>query len=112
MPDWNMADEAAAQRIERNPKWLEEANAGKTMMKNPDGTISTVRATTFEADGRHFVAPLIRLVDGKPVLLPLEKAQIMALDNHDAIPFDTQEEADAYAQQLHEAHEKKFRRNE
>ncbi len=113
MPDpWDMADESAAQRIERNPKWLEDANAGKTMIKNPDGTISTVRAASFEADGRHFVAPQVRLIDGKPVVLPLEQAKIMALDNHDAIPFDTQEEADAYANNLHQAHEKKFRRNE
>lgn len=37
-----------------SPGWLEDANSGKSLIKNSDGTVSTVKTIGFDADGKYY----------------------------------------------------------
>lgn len=105
---FNGAGILAGVRMGGPPQWLQDADAGKTIYKNPDGSISTVRTVSFDQDGKTFVAPTIRLIDGKPASLGIDAAIDMAAKNGDGIPFDSNNEAEAFAQALHLNHQKRF----
>lgn len=90
------------------PKWLEDANAGKTIYFNSDGSISTVRTIGFDYDGTYNVAPTIRNIDGKTTSLSPQEAVDLAIKNKDYIPFNNQKEGDDFSQILHEQHQQKF----
>lgn len=78
----------------------------RPQVKNPDGSVSTVRSITITDD------------NGKAVLIPTVVGD-KVVSNKDAIThynktgehlgkFDTEEEADTYAQQLHKSQAKQF----
>ncbi len=91
-----------------SPQWLNDADAGKTVIRNPDGSISTVRTVSWDSDGRYFVAPTIRLRRGKPVQLSEDEAIQEAMRSRDAMPFNSREESDNFARALHNRHSKLF----
>src|SRR5690606_37458854 len=71
--------------------------SGKPQIKNPDGTVSTERTITIEANGRHFVLPTIR--NGKQLT---EDQAIAAWERgeHQAVgEFATAEEANRFARE-------------
>lgn len=86
---------------ERNPAWLNDIREGRTQISRPGG-ISTMESISFSGDGKHFVAPRIRVIDGRPIELSPDAAFAMAREKKDAIPFNSQQEADAWDQQFHE----------
>ncbi len=86
----------------RTPQWMKDITDGKTYMDNGDGTVSTMKSVTYEADGKTYLAPSIRLIDGKPKALTMKEAVELARKNHDAIPFDSQKEADEFDKKFHE----------
>jgi len=72
---------------------------------NPDGSFSTERSFSVEIDGKEVLLPSI--IDGKPV------SQDEAIKHYDETgeylgKFDSVEEADAYAEALHERQERKY----
>ncbi len=84
------------------PQWVSDMQSGKTLINNPDNSISTMKSITFNADGKVYLAPSIRLVDGQPIQLSPEQAIKFAIQQQDAIPFNSQEEADTYDKALHQ----------
>lgn len=87
------------------PGTIQTAPAGNTapidksrpILKNGDGSFSTERTITIEADGRYFVIPTI--VDGK-ARTPEEATRLFKNGQNDAVgQFESQEAADAYATQ-------------
>ena len=90
-------------------QWVKDAQAGKTLINNSDGSVSTVRTISFEADGKFYVAPTIRLINGKPTELSEKEAVDYGFERNDLPSFKTQKEADSYAQSLHESEERRTR---
>lgn len=73
----------------------------RPVVKNLDGSISTVRSASFEDDnGRNVLIPTV--IEGRGVV-PVEEAikHYQQTGEHLGM-FDSQENADAYAQALHE----------
>ena len=78
----------------------------RPIYKNSDGTISTVDSVTYEVDGKYVVLPTIvrdekgnakRLTDDEEIINHyLKTGEYLG-------KFDSQEEADAYAQKVHSA---------
>jgi len=64
---------------------------------NPDGTISTHKMMSFEADGKFYAAPTIVKKDGKLVELTPNEAIDFAFKNNEFKVFKTDQEAKDYA---------------
>lgn len=80
---------------------------GRPQLKNADGSISTVRSITINEDGKEIVIPTIAFGDGGT---PYRMSDQQAIAKYHATgeylgKFDTQAEAEAYAQKLHLAQE-------
>jgi hypothetical protein len=69
-------------------------------VKNPDGTISTVRSMSFNVDGREVLIPTVS--DEGRILSPEEALQNYRTTGKHLGIFDKPESATAYAQLLHE----------
>jgi len=83
------------------PGWLQRAmDPSIPAIENEDGTQSTVRTMTVGWDGKQYLIPTIRMIDGKVKQLGKEEAIRIAREKGDGIPFDTVEKADAYSRQL------------
>lgn len=78
----------------------------RPVVRNPDGSISTVRSMSINVDGREYLIPTVS-EDGR------------VLDDEDAIDlfmntgrhlgaFDTPEQATRYAERLHQQQEKQY----
>jgi soluble lytic murein transglycosylase-like protein len=73
----------------------------RPIVRNPDGSISTVRSMSFEEDGKQVLIPTVA-ADGSRILSDKEAIdQYHQTGQHLGI-FDTPEHATAYAQQLHQ----------
>jgi hypothetical protein len=75
--------------------------AKRPVVKNSDGTISTVRSMSFEEDGKEILVPTVS-PDGK-ILSDQQAIDLYHKTGQNLGVFDTPEHADAYAQALHEA---------
>lgn len=79
----------------------------RPQLKNADGSISTVQSITINEDGKEIVIPTIAFGDGGT---PYRMSDQQAIAKYHATgeylgKFDTQAEAEAYAQKLHLAQE-------
>jgi hypothetical protein len=80
----------------------------RPVVHNADGSISTVRSASFEDDdGRNVLIPTV--IEGRGVV-PVDQAikYYQQTGQHLGV-FDTQENADAYAQSLHEQQAGEYR---
>jgi len=100
-------DQAAMQAYMRQrlatPGLLEPGNIdlnNRPIVRNPDGTISTVRSMGVNLDGREVLLPTVS-PDGR-ILSPDEAVALYRQTGQHLGMFDTPEHSSAYAQQLHE----------
>lgn len=70
----------------------------RQVYRNPDGSISTERSTSFNENGKEVLVPTI--VNGKPVT-PTEAWSHYLKTGQHLGKFDTVDEANAYAEALH-----------
>jgi len=82
------------------PAWIMRAMRSPNSIQNDDGTRSTVRTITFSGDGRHFLAPTIREIDGELKRLDDKQAIDFARKQKDALPFDSLEQAEQFSKDL------------
>jgi hypothetical protein len=75
--------------------------AARPVVKNADGTISTVRSMSFEEDGKEVLVPTVS-PDGK-ILSDQDAIDLYHKTGQFLGKFDTAGDADAYAQALHES---------
>lgn len=78
--------------------------AARPVVKNADGTISTVRSMSFEEDGREVLIPTVS-PDGK-ILGDDEAIKLYRQTGQFLGKFDNPDDADAYAKALHESQAK------
>jgi tetratricopeptide (TPR) repeat protein len=74
----------------------------RQILNNGDGSFSTENSSTIEIDGKYIVIPTV--VDGKQLELDEAIENYKQTGKHLGI-FDTLEDSEAYAQQLHERQE-------
>src|SRR3990167_8417198 len=86
IPEFNFEDY-------RNVEWVNRAITNPIRTKDNE----SVRTMTFEADGKHYVAPTIRLENGKLITYTPEDAFKIAVEKKDAISFNTAQEAEAFS---------------
>ena len=82
-----------------NP-WVSRALNNPLRINNPDGSESSVKSMSFEADGKHYVVPTIRKKGNQLVEMSPDEAFSEAMRLGDGIPFDTEEQAIAYSKGL------------
>lgn len=75
-------------------------------VKNKDGSISTVRSITVEADGKHFVIPTV--AETGVILTDEEAIELWQATHQHLGVFTNRKDADAFAQNLHESEAKKL----
>ena len=92
-PSRDVLDEA------RTKAWYRRASkAGAKRLKNADGTSSSLRTTSIERDGTHYLFPTIRELDGELIEMSLEDAEAKAFELGDYLTFASAEEATAASQ--------------
>lgn len=109
MPEVRTAVTAALPRISAGPTGtpaglVEAGNIDlekRPVVKNADGSISTVRSTSFNIDGTEVLIPTVS-PDGK-ILSNEDALRLYKETGQHLGKFDTPEDATAYAESLHEA---------
>jgi hypothetical protein len=76
--------------------------AKRPVVRNEDGTVSTVRSMSFSEDGKEVLIPTVA-ADGSRILSDKEAIEQYHKTGQFLGKFDTPEHADAYAQRLHES---------
>ncbi len=80
----------------------------RPVVRNRDGSISTVRSMTFtDDDGRAILIPTA--IPGRGIVSPDEAIKLYYATGQHLGHFDTPENADAYAQALHEQQAGEYR---
>ncbi|WP_158219454.1 MULTISPECIES: glycosyl hydrolase 108 family protein [unclassified Achromobacter] len=79
----------------------------RPQVKNDDGSISTVRSMSFEEDGKEVLIPTVS-DDGKRILSDDEAIAQYHRTGKYLGKFDTPDNADAYAEQLHQQQEEAY----
>ena len=91
------------------PKWMERSLRGDGI-RNKDGSTSTIRSVDFGTDDGFYIAPTIRKIDGKFIILTPDEAVEQAMQKDDAFgPFKTTEEATAFSKKFSSALRSKSR---
>lgn len=81
----------------------------RPVVRNADGTVSTVRSMTFTTpDGRAVLVPSV--IAGRGIVSPQEAYKYYQQTGQHLGVFDTPENADAYAQMLHEQQASEYQR--
>lgn len=91
------------------PGQLEAGNIdlyNRPVVKNPDGSISTVRTISFNADGKEIVIPTVS--DDGRILSDEDAIALYEKTGKHFGKFDTPDHATAYAQKLHEDQERLY----
>lgn len=83
------------------PAWVDDVMSGKTKIDDGNGTIHTILSGIFEADGKAFLYPGIRVIDGKAVKLEPGAARDYAIKQGDSLPFNSVAEAKAWERDFH-----------
>ncbi len=91
--------ESAPSKSESSKTNFEQRIANPSLsIKNPDGSESTHKMMSFEADGKYYAAPTIVEQNGKLKELSQDAAADYALKNKEYKEFKTEKEAQAYAE--------------
>ncbi len=81
----------------------------RPVVRNADGTVSTVRSMTFTTpDGRAVLVPSV--IAGRGIVSPQEAYRYYQQTGQHLGIFDTPDAADAYAQMLHEQQASEYQR--
>lgn len=81
--------------------------AKRPVIKNPDGSISTVRSMSFGENGREVLVPTVA-ADGSRILSDDEAVDQYHKTGQHLGKFSSIDKANAYAQQLHEDQQKQY----
>ena len=80
----------------------------RPVVRNADGSISTVRSMNFtDEDGQNVVIPTV--IVGRGVVSPEQAIQYYRQTGEHLGKFDTPENAEAYARSLHEQQAEEYR---
>lgn len=79
----------------------------RPIVKNPDGSISTVRSLSINVDGKEFLIPTVA-ADGSGVLSNQQAVDQFRKTGQHLGVFSTSENASAYAKKLHESQASKY----
>lgn len=79
----------------------------RPVVKNPDGTISTVKSKSYEIDGKEVLLPTVA-ADGSGILSDQDAIAQYKKTGQFLGKFNTPEEATAYAKQLHEQQSQQY----
>lgn len=107
--DEQLPDVEPAQDLERIPGMIEAGNIdlhSRPIVRNEDGSISTVRSISANFDGREVLIPTVSddgriLTDGQAIQQYLKTGRHLGV-------FDSPQDATAYAQQLHDDQAKEY----
>lgn len=81
--------------------------AKRPIVKNPDGSISTVRSMSFNDDGKEVLIPTVA-ADGRGILSNDDAIMQYRKSGQHLGMFDTPDNATAYAQSLHKGQDKMY----
>lgn len=82
----------------------------RPQVKNPDGTVSTVRSMSIDIGGKSYLIPTVAK-DGSGVLTDQEAVDQFRQTGQHLGVFDNHQDADAYAQQLHKQQDQLYTPN-
>ncbi|KKN85531.1 hypothetical protein LCGC14_0278540 [marine sediment metagenome] len=80
--------------------WMKRAMTDTLNIPREKGPSSSVSTFTFSDDKGHYVAPTIRKVDGALKEYGYDEAERLAVENQDAVRFNTLEEAEAFSKEF------------
>jgi hypothetical protein len=99
-------------RVQANPTGMAESGNidlyRRPIVKNQDGSVSTVRSMSINVDGKEVLIPTVA-EDGSRILSDDEAVEQYKRTGKQLGVFDTPEDANAYAEQLHKQQEQLYK---